>query len=359
MIASLLPQLPSNNMGAQSTSPRKNASMGCLITKEVQIPLENRCLIDWLAWTIKTDNPHEAIKLSGFSCLSFTQSKSGGMGYKSSLRSGNIVVYYDGAENMGCHISMTGQGCRQFEAAKGVNHSWYQLFHALKSVNANITRLDLAVDTVDGSFCLDKLEHACRTKTVRSLFKGGSIIQKLSFTDKVDNGRTIYIGSPSSRLKIRFYDKAAQLDLNTHWVRCELQLMAERAQEAVKHLLASVELGQLAVSALNQYFAVINLDDSNKSRCSLQDWWAAWLTTTDKLKLTTMKAIKLVNEIMEHVKRQYSATFAMIKKHLGVVDMHEYVKDLIETGKDRMNKKHELILACSALECEPAYDLPF
>lgn len=333
---------PVNNMGALFTAPASN-----------------QVLIDWLSWTLKLVDPDEAIRLSGLSSLSFSESASGGMGYKRSKRSGNIVVFYDGAENMGCHISMSGQGCRQYEAAKGTQHCWYQLLHSLQAVQANITRLDIALDNVDGALSLDRLQDAIEKKQVRSIFKGGHKYEKFSFSDSGDNGRTIYLGSPTSRLKFRFYDKAAQYQLETHWVRCELQLMAERAQEAVKHILKSVELGQLSVSVLNHYFSVINLDDSNKSRCSLQDWWSAWLTTTDKLRLTTMKAVKVVEEVMAHVKKQYAAIFAMFRKHLGVVASNEFIRDLIETGKGRLNKRHELIMACSKLECEPAYDLPF
>ena len=331
---------PSNNMGAEITAPS-----------------ENQVLIDWLSWTLKTLDPDDAIKQSGLSCLSFSDSKGGGMGYKSSKRAGNIVVFYDGAENMGCHISMSGQGCRQYEAAKKTSHCWYQLLTTLSSINANISRLDIALDNVDGQLDLDRLQYAISKKEIRSIFKGGHKYEKFSFGEENENGLTIYIGSPTSRLKFRFYDKAAQYHIeNQHWVRCELQLMAERAQEAVKHLLKSVEPGQLAVSVLNNYFTVINLDDSNKSRCSTKCWWTAWLTTTDKLRLTTMKAIKTVIEVMDHIKRQYGASFAMCKKFLGVVDFHEYVHEVIDYGKERMNKKHQMIIEISKLELEP---LPF
>lgn len=132
--------------------------MGALITSAPEIPLKNQVLIDWLSWTVKTVDPYQAIEISGLRCLAFQPCEYGGMGYKKSLRSGNIVVFYDGAEDMGCHVSMTGQGCRQYEAFKGTNHCWYQLLVSLAAAGAKFTRLDLAVDNVDGALDLRKLE---------------------------------------------------------------------------------------------------------------------------------------------------------------------------------------------------------
>ena len=333
---------PYNNMGAETIS--------------VPVPEDNQALIDWCSWTVKVSCPDEAIRLSGLSALSFTDSKGGGMGYRASKRSGNIVVFYDGSENMGCHISMTGQGCRQFEAYAKVKHCWYKLFHSLKACGAVVTRLDLALDNVDGALCLDKLENAIDSNSVRTRFKSGYKIKKFSFVEKSEKGRTIYLGSPTSRIKVRFYDKSAQYHiLDKHWNRCEIQLMAERAQEAVKHLLSSVEVGQLAVSCLNHYFSVVNHESINKSQCSIQSWWSAWLLTTEKLSLTTMKAIKVISEVMNHIKKQYSASFAMCKKYLGVVGFHEFIHEIVDIGNDKLTNKHHFIIECSQL----ATELPF
>jgi phage replication initiation protein len=327
---------PSNNMGAQITAPS-----------------ENRVLIDWLSWTLKVIDPHEAIALSGLSFFDFTPCNYGGMGYKSSLRSGNVVVFYDGSEGMGCHISMTGQGCRQFEHYKGVEHCWYQLFHNLFSINANITRIDLAIDNVDGCLQLEKLEDAIRNKHIKTRFKKSLITEGIDLTDKSENlGKTIYLGSPQSRLKIRFYDKAAQLNIKSHWVRCELQCMAERAMEAVKHLLQSKNIGHIAVAALNQVFAVVNLDDSNKSRCTLKGWWSNWLLTTEKIRLSVSKAIRLVDETMQHIEKQYSASLSMIKKYLGVASFNDYMTNLIKLGNEKMTRKHDYIIQSSRLLTE-------
>lgn len=352
---------PSNNMGAQFTRAPENPEMGCLITKKIQKPLENEALIDWFAWTLpRVQSPEEAIKISGLSCFDFKPCDFGGMGYKKSLRAGNVVVFYDGADNMGVHISMTGQGCRQYEAIRGTKNCWEQLLLILHNQNhiesgsVNIKRFDVAIDNVDGLLDLDKLETAIRSNDVRSIFKGGKLIEKLAFSDEKKNlGKTIYIGSDTSRIKARFYNKAAQLDIDGHWIRAEIQFMAERAHAATLAYIQRVPLGEIVTRTLNQYFTLIDRNDSNVSRCTVKAWWSAWLQTTLKLKLTTRKADKYVSEVVDHIRKQFAPSIAMMRKFYGVVNFHEIITEIIESGTERMSKKHHQIMEMSKLfDCE-------
>jgi phage replication initiation protein len=266
---------------------------------------------------------------------------------------------------MGCHISFTGKGCRQYEAFKGTDHCWYSLFHHVLSIGGSFTRLDLAVDNVDGALDLDRLiDETTIKKNTQSQFRKWGVNESGSLSNKIDStGKTLYVGSPKSRVKIRFYDKLVERFpeisneqlANFHWVRCEIQCMAERAHEAVKHLLTGIEIGELTVSILNNYFRLINSESQNKSQCSTQEWWQAWLTTTEKIRLTTAKVLKFVNNSIEHLLRQYSATFAMCKRFLGVSSFHDFVSELVETGEPRLTKKHLDIIRRSEIHCE----LPF
>ena len=135
--------------------------------------------------------------------------------------------------------------------------------------------------------------------------------------------------------------------MNGHWVRCEGQLRDTRAHEAAKLLAAGELVGSLITGIINNYFSIINNDDANISRCSLQTWWAEWLQATSKIKLTTAQAIKLVSDTMDFIKRQYAPSLAMIKKHLGTTPFKSFVQEVIEDGNERMTAKHEKILAAS------------
>lgn len=349
---------PSGNTGAQITAP-----------------LENQALIDFLAFTVKTDDPETVIRMMGLSFSSFSSNPTGAMGYRKSYRFGHIALFYDGNEGMGVHCSMTGQGCRQYEASfQGSDNGelWRKLLKQVVIHKGNVTRIDLAIDNIDGLLDLKKLRRAVHENNIRTRFKSAREINNYqlrgdfqeSASGQADgsntiepatlNGSTVYFGAVSSRIQFRFYDKGAQNGLDVHWVRAESQLRDERATKAVLMLIDGQDVGFLAVGIINQYIAFINRDDSNVSRCSLQSWWSAWLSHSEKLKLSSYKAIRVVAEIMSHIKKQYAPSLALIREYLGSVGFHGFVNDLIYEGKERFKTSHEQILLVSQL-----VDVPF
>ena len=322
-----------------------------IANREVEItsPIENRSLLDWVSFTFKLDDPHEVAGIIGIDTDLFTPFPFGFSGYRKSLRFGNISIYFDGRDDMGCHVEMSGQGCRQFESHFSEN-PWQELVQTVLSENGKFTRMDLAIDNVDGALSLEKVSDALQTHDnhVRTQFGEWRRIQKGSFRkgEKI-TGDTIYLGSSKSHAMFRCYDKAQATKTEGHWIRFEIQLRDNRAHEAAKLFASGLPVGELATGIINNYFSIINDDDSNISRCSLQTWWAKWLQSTEKIRLTTEQAIKLVSDSMDFIKRQYAPSLAMIKKHLGVAPFKGFMQDVLEDGNERMGAKHEKILAAS------------
>ncbi|MDD2732745.1 MAG: replication initiation factor domain-containing protein [Desulfuromonadaceae bacterium] len=317
---------------------------------QITVPLLDQFLIDWVAFTVKVTDPLELIKIIGLKSALFSELDRGIHGYRKSLRFGNICVYSDGQPNMGCHVVMSGQGCRQYES-QFPKIPWFALFATAIKFNAKFTRLDIAHDNVDGALDLAKLKEAILKCEIRSRFRNASEIQNFDLSPEREqpaDGHTLYFGKRSSRVYLRFYDKAAQLGVPFFWNRAEVELKDKRAHEAAKHLSLGVPVGQLFVGIINQYLSVINSDDSNTSRRSIQLWWSSWLKSTEKIKLTTAKEIKTVGEVMRFVKRQYAPTLAMIKTDLGDFSYNEYMRELIADGSERMGTKHEQMLLVSA-----------
>jgi phage replication initiation protein len=317
---------------------------------EITIPPENQSLLDWVAFTFKVNDPREVLDIISLSPSLFSEFQYGFSGYRRSLRFGNISIYYEGREGMGCHVEMSGQGCRQYEAQYDKN-PWQRLFTKALAANGSFTRLDLALDNVDGAITLDLICKPLQDheKQVRTRFGEWRRILKGGFGegDKV-TGETIYLGSSKSHVMFRIYDKAMETGIGGQWMRFELQLREKRAQEAAKLFNSAVSVGSLAVGIINNYFAVINNDDSNISRCTLQPWWSAWLESTEKITLTTEKAVKFVSDSMDFIKRQYAPSLAMINRHLGAAPFREFVREVLEDGRERMGAKHEQILAASS-----------
>ena len=101
--------------GAESNSQRnrptpknpQSTDRGVLNTKHGV-----EALIDWFAFTIPTVNLSTIFDLLRIPEGNFVQMPKGGLGYKGKLSSGHINIYFDGRPEMGTHIQMTGQGCR-------------------------------------------------------------------------------------------------------------------------------------------------------------------------------------------------------------------------------------------------------
>jgi len=315
---------------------------------DITIPLENRSLIDWLAFTCKLDDPQAVIEITGLAPALFTDSTIGISGYRKSYRRGNIAVYYAGREDMGCHVEISGQGCRQYEA-HFLSNPWPDLFQTVLTNNGKFTRLDLAIDNIDGALSLPRFFSALQDPgQIRTLFGEWRRIVKGSFQkDALTTGETIYLGSAKSQVMFRIYNKAQETGSDGEWIRFELQLRDKRAHEAAKLLTSSKDIGPIATGIINNYFAIIDTNDSNISRCTLQPWWAEWLQSTEKISLATEKAVKYVDDSMEFIKRQYAPTLAMIKIHLGQQDYQQFITEIDRDGRERMSAKHEQILAAS------------
>jgi phage replication initiation protein len=345
---------PSSNTGAENIS--------------ALVPVENRVLIDWLAWTVPVTDVDAAISMCGLSFLDWSESGHGGMGYRASRRAGHIVVFYDGAENMGVHFSMSGQGCREFEGRltndKNRVALWYRFLHGIQAANSKIARLDLAIDTVDGSLPLDLVEASIRSGRNQSRFRSSHKYEELPMGNEVKPlGKTIYLGSPTSRIKVRFYDKLAESGIvaasGQSWVRAEIQAMGERASEAVALICKGVEVGRLAAGVLNNYFRPINSESVNKSQCTTQEWWALWISTTEKIRLSTAKAVRYITDVMDYLKYTYGATLATIRKFLGVTAFSDFIYDCLSVGSERMRRKHEEMILISNLDIETHAYMPF
>lgn len=69
----------------------------------------------------------------------------------------------------------------------------------------NVTRFDASEDFT-GEQTYDRLEEICRRIATEKKVKGRSIVP-----DDLADGRTYYLGAPSSDVRVRLYDKAAEL----------------------------------------------------------------------------------------------------------------------------------------------------
>jgi len=114
-------------------------------------------------------------------------------------------------------FQLTGEGC-QFV------RDWDGLRDFLESLEAKITRVDLAVDFLEGQHTVEE--------AVTLYQSGGFQLGGRSPSSRLDGdwlggveGRTLYIGKAKNGKMLRVYEKGRQLgDFSSNWTRFEVQL---------------------------------------------------------------------------------------------------------------------------------------
>lgn len=232
------------------------------------ISQENLILFDWLTFTSHCDSPETIMRMLGLEKVPWQKMDKGRNGYRGRFYFENISILFDGAENMGVCVDMTGTGCRAFETYSTIN--WTELMQILlyNSDDYNVTRLDMAFDDHTGILDIDQL----RDDTDDHLYVSRSRSWKVEYGSA---GTTIYHGSPKSNMYIRIYDKAAERELeNVHWIRVEMQMRDEIAQGFISGLMHN-PVGDQFRGVLHNYlrYVVQPEVDTNMSRWPTAPYW--------------------------------------------------------------------------------------
>lgn len=188
--------------------------------------------------------------------------------------------------DMGICLDMSGQGCRTFEEFS--HKSWFELLEGIYRFGGrvSVTRLDLAYDDHVGLINIWKIRRDVEDRNYRSKSKKSRVIWS---DDQVQDikGNTVEVGSKSSPVMIRIYDKAAERGFkNRHWVRIEIQLRQDRSHQACKLLFQRESIGAVASGILRNYCVFLEPgNDSNKARWKVAEYWERLLIGMEKLRL--------------------------------------------------------------------------
>lgn len=332
---------PYGNTGAQNTYPESL-----------------RACVDWAQGTFPQGYPPlRVIEVLGIPEDLFMEMDRGAYGYRRCLRFGNISIYFDGKESMGTHFEMTGQGCRLFE--KVSKNGWDYFFYTVLR-DGHFTRLDVAIDDFEGYFTIGQVIDSCRKGLVSSKFKKAINIESVYLDDGRTCGQTVYFGSPTSRIKVRFYDKlneriqAGKTIENgiKFWNRTEIEMRDERANEFAEYLMMDYRLEKLVKGVLRNYLLFRKKGtDSNKSRWPVAKWWENFLGDVEKLRLARVAPDRTVEKIDAWIHRQVKKSLAILFKAYdsdlyyltriiakGLEELTDYDKAIIQAYKEMIDR---------------------
>lgn len=328
--------------------------------KSVGTKVKSVASIDWLTFTVRMqENPRVVIRnyLQMDENL-FTPQAWGKFGYRQSMVFDGIVVFYDPAEgrklDMGVCVSMTGKGCRTFERFTSWVHSVQEsggtpllplLAFGHADENVHFTRVDLALDDKDGWLDLDTIIEHVKTNEINSRIKKRTYYESYEGAER--SGATVYIGAPASDFRIRFYDKAKEhykptdADYYSHWVRCEIVMRGNNADGCVAALCNTENLGHLASAILRDKLMFIVRDNDNISRCTVCEWWLAFIGKVAAIKLVMKEDVPhSLERSLEWVALQVAPTLSMIAEAKGFFK----IREILEIGEKNRSPKLQALL---------------
>ena len=227
-----------------------------------------------------------------------------------------------------------------------LSHFFSKLFEI-----GHVTRIDLAVDDMGCNYySIDEIIDRQESGRVLSKWRSVRKISKNAVSDNEKLGQTVYFGSPQSEIMLRIYDK--KLEQNTglkeddenyiqqEWIRWELELKRERADEAARLLSSGVSLGNVAVGVLSYYFRIIELDDTNRSRCSSEDKWELFVDNVKSLRITVEKELKSLEE--ERKQWEYQNGRKVAKMFYYMDGNSDYFSELASRYECKLTR-HDLV----------------
>ena len=325
---------PTTNRGVQT--PEQNTAVKTIEFDELCRTNYNGMLasIDWLEFTVFDFDWHIAISdLLGLDPQEFTDSGHGGGGYTYMLRCNfaDIRVLFGARDEkttkeMGVHFTIPGDGCRALFSRISPD----KVIKTLLSYNdsVRITRLDLALDNIGQIYFYPReLKEYYDDGLVKSRWKNWELVQSGKNGQKELIGDTFYLGSRTSEMFCRVYDKTLErkakddYEVPEHWVRWELVCKHDRAQAAAEQLNKSgFALGEVMFGILSNYFTLLkeNPNDSHKERWEIDERWSNFLGDVQPIRLfRVLRKEKTMDDKVDWVKKQVGPTISAIMRVYG------------------------------------------
>lgn len=254
----------------------------------------------------------------------------GAHGYRDRKYFSSISVHYNGREDMGVWVEMSGQGCRAFESISQLG--WPGLFSFISENGLKITRLDVAFDDHTGILHMrDIIEDT----------QDGSFVSRSDYWETVlsSKGSTVQIGSPQSKVLVRIYDKARErhCEEGTHWNRVELQLRDDRAIQFTR---LQLPIGEAFSGVLLNYLRYVMPDgeDSNRWRWPMRPYWLDMLEVLTPISIYTAPGLEYnVDRCREYVVNQAGNAIDCLIKIYG---LNEF-RTMIDNRSTSTNPKYE------------------
>ena len=305
----------------------------------------NRVIYDYVSFTSKIHSTDSIICFLGLCGVQF-QNLRGFYGYKDRLYYDGIHIHYNGFDDMGICVEMSGQGCRNFEThGTGDYDSIFSL--VLEHYNEksdlremNLKRLDVAYDDFNGVLDLPFLVCETQMQNYVARFNDWECICG-------NKGMSVNHGSKKSDVYIRIYDKKLERGREDieHWVRCEMQLRSNCALGFIK---LKGDIRKNYFDVLNNYLRYIVSvgDDTNKRRSPTAPHWLNFIETFETVSIFDKPGVEYnLSHLGGYV---FGQAGGAITTMIDIVGVDNFILQLRDFQKDKvLNPKYRQIKQCA------------
>jgi phage replication initiation protein len=336
--------------GAVSVTEPPYTNRGVEMTKGAKSGLG----VDYLSCTFPDGTTLEYVQ-QRFGGGEWQQISRGRMGYRSMLIRDHITILYDGSPGMGIHVCLKGQGCSQVEKEQRIT-DWPVYLQSLLG-EAKLTRVDLACDDREGLLDLDQIESYANKAHVSTHFrKWHPESEKSLHTPGESYGKTLYFGKRQSSHMVRFYDKAAEQNLEVdettgkrpHWIRVELETKGHDECQSLVQILGQFGLAEGFGGVM---LALLDFkepgQDSVKSRWDTAEWWSGFIHAVEKIRMSLPSATRSLATVRDWVYRQVAPNLALLLTASGG-DI-DTLLSIVENGRHRLKSRHLQLLTDNLL----------
>lgn len=241
----------------------------------------------------------------------------------------NNTAKYDGD----VHMILPGKACRSLELEE-----MRDVFGHIADKSGRCSRIDLAADDYTRRITPTQFRDERNGDTVVTMTRRGRF-----HIDDNTRGSTFYVGSRSSRVMLRVYDKAIESKGVIDAVRFELEIKKEAAAH-VQRELKDAHWGEVWASHLVKLIDFRDRSvDSNVNRCPRIEWFESLVGDAKRAGPYMAIMPRTFKETVSYMTRQWGPTLAAALTASGG-DL-AVVYDLLHAGRRAWKPKHEEAVA--------------
>lgn len=218
--------------------------------------------VDWLAVTFPAHTQPNHTMPQSLRAFTWVKKGKAANGYLTRMENElGAWLLTNGDERQGIHLVMPGEALSNSRST-GVTDR--QLCQYVTENNGTLTRLDVAIDIMEGKLTAGELAKAYAEGCLKTPAKGATHVKRILEPDE-----TFYLGSRSSERFFRAYNKGAQVGiLDMNWLRLELELKKVRAN-GVAHAIAGEQNTRSVINrAIGDY---VTMPGNNEFNSVLSD----------------------------------------------------------------------------------------